>query len=124
MSNVVFFDTAAKRRVEPARSVTIRTFNDAFRRSFIGGIVVETAAVLALSEPDRMALIRAVRRFERFHAGNDPRGERDFGAVEAAGERWFWKIDAYDRTMRSYSPDPTDPGVTIRVLTVMRADEY
>jgi len=35
--------------------------------------------------------------------------------VSEAGERFFWKIDLYDRTM--------EPAVTARVTT-MRADEY
>ena len=30
----------------------------------------------------------------------------------------------YDRATEFGSPDPTDPAVTTRVLTIMRADEY
>jgi hypothetical protein len=36
----------------------------------------------------------------------------------------LWKIDYYDRSRRYHSPDPADPKLTVRVLTVMRADEY
>ncbi len=99
----------------------IRTLNDAFRRSFAGGQVVETSGVVELAEVDRIALLLAVRRFDRFDAGNDPYGEHDFGAVEVAGERFLGKIDAYDRALCGASPDPA---VTTRVLTIMRADEY
>ncbi len=74
----------------------IRALNDAFRRSFAGGQVVETPGVVELAEVDRIALLLAVRRFDRFDAGNDPYGEHDFGSVEVGGERFFWKIDAYD----------------------------
>lgn len=105
-------------------SVRISGLNDAFRRSFAGGQVVETPGVVELAEVDRIALLLAVRRFDRFDASNDPYGEHDFGAVEVGGERFFWKIDAYDRAMRGSSPDPADPAVTTRVLTIMRADEY
>lgn len=103
---------------------TVRSHNDAFRRSFVGGQVVETPGVVELCEADLIALLLAVRRFDQFDGHNDSHGEHDFGAVEVAGQRFFWKIDAYDRLMLGQSPDPADPSVTVRVLTIMRADEY
>lgn len=102
----------------------VRALNDAFRRSFAGGQVVETPGVVELPEADRIALLLAVRRFSTFDADNDPHGEHDFGAVEVGGKRFFWKIDAYDRALLGGSPNPADPAVTTRVLTIMRADEY
>ncbi|MCJ2087632.1 DUF3768 domain-containing protein [Methylobacterium sp. E-005] len=102
----------------------VRALNDAFRRSFVGGQVVETPGVVELRECDRIALLLAVRRFDAFDADNDPYGEHDFGAVEVGGETFFWEIDAYDRALLGGSPDPADPAVTTRVLTIMRADEY
>ena len=51
-------------------------------------------------------------------------GEHDFGAIDEGGVRCFWKIDLYDRATEMGSPDPADPAVTTRVLTIMRADEY
>ena len=65
-----------------------------------------------------------MRRFDSFDPDNDPHGEHDFGEVEVGGLRFFWKIDAYDRALLGGSPDPANPAVTTRVLTIMRADEY
>jgi Protein of unknown function (DUF3768) len=107
-----------------SKSERIRTLNDAFRNTFVGGAVMITAGVEAMPLDRRRALLQKVRSFEAFGEDNDPHGEHDFGAVDEAGERYFWKLDYYDRTMESGSTDPTDPTVTTRVLTIMRADEY
>ena len=108
----------------PARILVVRALNDAFRQSFTGGRVILTAGVGALSDILRAAIIVAVRTFDDFDADDDPYGEHDFGALSVAGTRVFWKIDAYDRWLRLGSPDPADPAVTVRVLTIMLADEY
>ena len=102
----------------------IRELNDAFRRTFVGGAVVVTAGVAALPVEQRVSLLAKVRAFAAFTSDNDPHGEHDFGLVELGGVRCFWKIDYYDREMETLSPDPGDPSVTTRVLTVMLAEEY
>ncbi|WP_267422602.1 DUF3768 domain-containing protein [Methylobacterium sp. GC_Met_2] len=109
---------------ETASTAPIAQLNDAFRRSFVGGRVVETASVFALPEAERIAVLLAVRRFDGFDGDNDPHGEHDFGAVEVGVRRLFWKIDAHDCDLRGHSPDPTNPTVTARVLTIMLAEEY
>ena len=106
------------------RCTTIAALNDAFRRTFAGGRLVMTAGVAALSRPEQAAIMRAVATFADFTADNDPHGEHDFGLVEWGSSRFFWKIDCYDRGLEFGSPDPTDPAVTVRVLTIMLADEY
>jgi Protein of unknown function (DUF3768) len=102
----------------------VRRLNDAFRRSFVGGVVAVTAGVEALPRERRAALIAKVRAFDAFNEDNDPHGEHDFGVVEDGDVRYLWKIDYYDRELELMSPDPADPAVTTRVLTVMLADEY
>ncbi|MBQ8676948.1 MAG: DUF3768 domain-containing protein [Alphaproteobacteria bacterium] len=44
--------------------------------------------------------------------------------MEAKCHQIFWKIDYYDKTLRYLSNDPADPKQTVRVMTIMRADEY
>ena len=51
----------------------VRRLNDAFRRSFVGGVVVVTAAVAALSRERRSALLAKIRAFA-FTEDNDPHG--------------------------------------------------
>jgi hypothetical protein len=102
----------------------IRALNDDFRRTFVGGMVMITAGVEAMPIEERRALLAQVRAFDAFTDDNDPHGEHDFGAIDEGGVRYFWKIDYYDRATEMGSPDPTDPDVTTRVLTIMRADEY
>jgi hypothetical protein len=102
----------------------IRELNDDFRRTFVGGLVLITAGLEAMPAEQRRALLAKVRAFNVFTEDNDPHGEHDFGAVDHGGVRCFWKIDYYDRATEFGSPDPADPAVTTRVLTVMRADEY
>lgn len=98
--------------------------NDRFRRTMSGGTVVFTPGAHAFGHEMSCRLLEAVAAFDAFDSDDDPHGEHDFGALSLAGERFFWKIDYYDLTMQHASPDPADPAVTERVLTVMRADEY
>ena len=107
-----------------SKTDTIRDLNDAFRRTFIGGAVMITAGVEAITHDERRSLLEKVRTFEAFSQDNDPHGEHDFGTIDEGGARCFWKVDYYDRTMNAGSPDPADPSVTTRVLTIMLAEEY
>ncbi len=105
-------------------TIQIRELNDAFRRTFVGGAALITATVAAMPAEQRRSLLRKVREFDVSDEDNDPHVEHDLGVVEVAAVRYFWKIDYYDRETETLSPDPADPSVTTRVLTVMRADEY
>jgi len=67
--------------------------------------------------------------FDSFTSDNDPYGEHNFGSFEHEGKKIFWKIDYYDRASFGIgrdmgSDDPSDAAKTLRVLTVMLADEY
>ena len=107
-----------------SNAATIRCLNDRFRRSLTGGRIMLTAGVQALPQERLAALLAKLKAFEAFTDDNDPYGEHDFGAIELEQERYFFKIDYYDPNLRQGSEDPADPAKTVRVLTLMRADEY
>ena len=88
------------------------------------GTFVLTAGIRNNSSENIANIISKVRNFNDFNEGNNPYGERDFGAFDFKGQKIFWKIDYYDRNFEFASPDAADPTVTNRVLTVMYADKY
>lgn len=106
------------------KALCIARLNDLFRRNLSGGKVVMTSGVQALGREKLPDLLTAVRCFAQFDQNNDPHNEHDFGRIEIDGHELFWKIDYYDQTLTFHSPDAADPSQTIRVLTIMLAEEY
>lgn len=103
---------------------TVRRLNDYLRTTFSGGRIMMTSGVSALAVPAQRAIFRAVQCFDAFNRDNDPHGEHDFGRVEVNGEAYFWKIDYYAPDMEHGSEDTADAEQTVRVLTIMRVNEY
>ena len=102
----------------------IRELNDSFRRTGQGGGIVITAGIHDLSAVDQAAVFQKIRLFDAFTKANDPHEEHDFGAIEHNGEKFFFKIDYYDKNLENHSENPADPTKTTRVITVMLACEY
>lgn len=104
---------------------TLAEQNDDFRVRGIGeGRIVLTDGVIHRPLWTISAILTEVVNFNRFNVDNDPYGEHDFGTFVIDGHSIFWKIDCYDNDMAFGSPDPCDPSVTTRVLTIMLAEEY
>jgi uncharacterized protein DUF3768 len=109
-----------------SKTARIRALNDQLRQHLTGGMAVITPGVAALG-PEAVAVERIVKTiavFDDFCHANDPHEEHDFGAFEADGHRIFFKIDYVDTNLTYHSPDPSDPSVTQRVITIMLAEEY
>ena len=102
----------------------IRALNDTLRKTLLGGKIMMTQGVSALGPIQISRLIEKLRAFDQFETENDPYGEHDFGAFDDEGQKFFWKIDYYDPSLTYHSDDASDPEKTVRVLTIMRADEY
>jgi hypothetical protein len=102
----------------------IRTLNDEFRQQLLGGGAVMTPGVAALGSEAVSRLIKMISVFDDFCTANDPHEEHDFGALDFDGSQVIFKIDYYDKDLQYHSPNPADPTVTERVITVMLAEEY
>lgn len=86
--------------------------------------IVCTRGIATLSPEAQITVASMIRNFQDFTEANDPHGEHDFGSFEHDGIRIFWKFDYYAPDMRHGSEDPADPRQTVRVLTIMLAEEY
>jgi len=105
-------------------TASIARHNDMLRTHGIGGEIFATPGVTNLSHDMRGRVLIAIKEFNDFDSGNDPYAEHDFGSVEIEGQRFFFKIEAYDASYQFASEDPFDPAKTRRVMTIMRAEEY
>ena len=105
----------------------IAELNDQLRQNlFTPGLnrVFVSAAVSSLPYLERARLLDRVQKFNDFNESNDAYQEHDFSRIEHNGITYFWKIDYYNKTMDAGSENPADETITIRVLTIMRSDEY
>lgn len=83
-----------------------------------------TRAVAALGTEAQREILAALRRYDEFDADNDPYGEHDFGRITVQGHELLFKIDYYDQSLTLHSPDPSDPAIIHRVMTVMLAEDF
>jgi hypothetical protein len=101
-----------------------RALNDELRQHLLGGGAVITAGIAEFGAEAVERLVKTVALYDDFHHANDPHEEHDFGVFEFEGTQVAFKIDYFDKSLKFHSPNPADPAVTERVITIMRADEY
>lgn len=107
------------------RIAKIAKLNDTLRETGHGGQIVHTSTIVELfaGKPESLIVKKKVRE-AIFSKDNDPHGERDFGTFTVDGLKCFWKIDYYDNDLKFHSPDPTDPDVTRRIMTIGAMSDY
>ena len=101
-----------------------RALNDQLRIHRHGGTIAFTPGIAHLASETIQKIEVALTSFDEFDEANDPYGEHDFGGFDVDGQEILFKIDYYSLDLKSGSPDPSDPAVTCRVLTLMLAQEY
>ena len=106
------------------KTARIAALNDELRQHLIGGLAVMTTGVAALGPEAVQRIVQTIAVYDDFCHANDPHQEHDFGSFEAEGQTIFFKIEYYDKSLTDHSPDPSDPSVTERVITIMLAEEY
>jgi hypothetical protein len=111
-------------KADTPRPAKIRELNDKLRIHGVGGIVLITNGVAALGAAAVREIFVSLAAFCDFTEDNDPWGEHDCAVMTVGDHKIIWKIDYYDRSRRYLSPDPSDPKITLRVLTVMLSSEY
>ena len=105
-------------------TLRIQALNDQLRRDFSVGMAFMTPGVAALGPDAAERIFRTIAAYDGFCRANDPYEEHDFGSFEIEGQTIFFKIDYFDQNLTYHSPDPANPVVTKRVITIMLADEY
>ncbi len=106
------------------KTEAIRTLNDALRHNLTIDAAFITAGVAALGAEAVARIVKTVAVYDDFCHANDPYEEHDFGSFEVDGHTIFFKIDCLDKALTYHSPDPSDPSVTERIITIMLAEEY
>ncbi|UPJ74094.1 DUF3768 domain-containing protein [Bradyrhizobium sp. 187] len=101
-----------------------RVLNDELRKHLLGGGALITVGIAELGPEAVERLVKTIAVFDDFHHANDPHYEHDFGVFDFDGTAVMFKIDYFDKSLNFHSPDPADPAVTERIITIMRADEY
>ena len=104
-------------------TAVIRSLNDQLRRNFSSGAAFMTPGVAALGAEAAERIFKTIATYDDFCHANDPWSEHDLGMFEAEGEKVMFKIEYFSKDMTMGSPNPADPTVTTRVITIMLASE-
>lgn len=110
------------------KKARIRELNDDLRtngKGRNGRIVLVGSLANEIGNDELMIeVIRAVRTFTDFDEDNDPHGEHDCATFQVDSRDYLFKIDYYALDEQQGSEHPEDPNVTIRIMSVMYAEDY
>jgi hypothetical protein len=101
------------------RHVRIVELNDQLRTTFRGGRVQMTPSVYELDARLRGRALYLLTRYNGFDEDSD----HDHGVFIFGGYSFEWLVEYRGKDGTGVSPDPADPEVTFRVLTVYGVED-
>jgi Protein of unknown function (DUF3768) len=118
----------------------IGTLNDDARAAIESAThVTMSIGFMALDDSDKAAVRKAICHYDNWTIANAFDADRDFGILfKLANGSWtqatpdseeiaqiiVWTIDCLDQSLQRLSARPWDPSATVRVITLMLANEY
>ena len=93
--------------------------NDQLRTTFKGGRVQMTRGAYDLDKRLRGRALAVMARYNKFDADS----EHDHGVFIFAGYAFEWRIEYRGTDGTGVSPNPADPQVTLRVLTLIAVND-
>ena len=108
--------------VHSERAAAIRKLNDRFRMQRRGGFYRLSGRVFALAHQPYEEVQNAIRSYDGFDH-NNPLDKHDCGTIELHGETYVWEIVYFGKGGCGESPDPCNPAVTMRCMTISLRSE-
>ncbi len=108
------------------KTAQIRALNDELRLNgrALNGRMVAMGQLGHDGDEKIIRVYRAAAAFDDWPEGDDPYSEHDFGRFEVDGEAYIFKIDYFSLDETHGSEHPEDQHTTIRVMTLMNAEDY
>lgn len=101
----------------------IALLNDEFRLNVCGADIRKSPEIAKLTQLAREEIYTALYMFDNFSFYNNPHPEREFGVLMFQQQAINWQIDYFDNERVGPSPDPCDPALTKRVMSIRTAAE-
>ncbi|WP_430386729.1 DUF3768 domain-containing protein [Blastomonas fulva] len=119
--------TRPKQHTQPSdrhRIWKTRALNDKLRITGKGGFFRLSKNAWALSYLEYMQMRQAMAAYSDFNSENDPSGTHESGQFNVGNWKGIWEFEYQKKGGGAFSPDPSDPTVTTRVLHVEVVPEW